>query len=215
MAEPRLQPRSALAELLVGTGPSSAHATSPGLRVVDRDGLQLATVLVRAGQEGALRAVMRQRFGLDLPNGARRTVAGPLSAIGTGPGAWLVVAEAADDLAGSLARALDGMASVADQSSGYAVLRLAGPALREVLEKGIALDLHEAAFGPDAAAVTMVAHIGIILWRADEGRGGSSIEVAVPRSTFGSFWSWLAGSAALTGFVVEPAVGEAASGPRG
>jgi sarcosine oxidase subunit gamma len=77
---------------------------------------------------------------------------------------------------------------VSDQSSGYVVYRLAGPAARTLLQRGAAIDLHPAAFPPRAAAVTMIAHLGVILWLADE---APTFEVAVFRSFAGSFQHWL------------------------
>jgi methylglutamate dehydrogenase subunit D len=177
-----------------------------GLRVVRRDGPALASVMARAGQGGALRARMKERFGLDLPDGPRRAEAGSVTAVGMAPGAWLIVAEASETVAFAeeLALALDGVAAVADQSGAYEVLRLGGEALRTVLAKGVALDFHASAFGPDAAAVTLADHVGVILWRVDAG-DALTLDIAVPRSFFRSFWSWLTESAASVGLALDGA----------
>jgi sarcosine oxidase subunit gamma len=164
----------------------------------------MATVMTRAGQQGALQARMKARFGLDLPDGPRRRQAGPMTAVGVGPGAWLIATDAPEreDFAGELAKALGGVAAVTDQSGAYEILRVGGHALRDVLAKGVALDFHPEAFGLEAAAVTLADHVNVILWRVDSG-DELTLEIAIPRSFFGSFWSWLAESAASVGLSTD------------
>jgi sarcosine oxidase subunit gamma len=90
---------------------------------------------------------------------------------------------------------------VSDQSDGYAVLRLAGAAMRATFEKGLAVDLHPAAFGPGDAAVTTCSHIGVILWQLDD---APTYEIALFRSLAADFWHWLSTSAAEYGLRVAP-----------
>jgi sarcosine oxidase gamma subunit len=47
--------------------------------------------------------------------------------------------------------------------------------------------------------LTSIAHIGVHLWRLDDGPDGSVFEIMVARSMVGSFWSWFAASAAEFG----------------
>ena len=54
-----------------------------------------------------------------------------------------------------------GSASVTDQSDGRVVLEISGPRVRDVLAKGVMLDLHERDFRPGATAVTLMAHTGV------------------------------------------------------
>jgi methylglutamate dehydrogenase subunit D len=203
MAEAPLRSRSAFDDLPPAERLSRSVAQA-GLRVLRRDGLRLATVACRAGKAGILRNHLKERFGLDLPSGPRRTRGGPVTIVGTAPGVWLVAAEASEgtDFVADLAHDLNGVASVADQSGGFEVLRLIGPALQSVLAKGVALDLHPEAFGPDAAAVTLADHVNVILWRVDDG-DELALVIAVPRSYFGEFWSWLSESARSVGLAFE------------
>ena len=94
------------------------------------------------------------------------------------------------------------MASVSDQSSGYAILRLSGPMVRDTLAKILPIDLHERAFEPDRVASTTASHVGATLWRLADAVDGSPVfEIAVFRSLVGSFWHNLASSAAEFGLV--------------
>ncbi len=98
-----------------------------------------------------------------------------------------------------LARELEGLASVMDQSDGYAGVRVDGPAAVDVLAKGVFIDLHDKAFPVGSAAGVSVAHIGVILWRRD----AAAYEMLCFRSYAASFWHWLEESAAEFGMTVE------------
>lgn len=197
MADAALRARPAFAELLHAAG-----AMPAGIAVVERLGLGLASFQARAGAGPELRARVEERHGILLPDGPRRASKDGVSFVGTGPGAWLALGEGAGNgLATALAEALRGLASVADQSDGYAVLRLSGARVPDLLAKGMSLDLHPRAFRVGDAAVTSLAHVGAIMWRlADE--GGPVFEVAVFRSFAGSLAHWLEASAAEYGLAV-------------
>jgi sarcosine oxidase subunit gamma len=199
----RLQSRSAFDDLATGSLPSGSLAEA-GLRVARRDGLALTLVLARKERMDALRSRLKDLLGLELPRGSRCARSEDFAAIGTAPGAWLIGAEAsrAADFIDALIRTLEGDASVVDQSAAYEVLRLSGPTLSEVLARGVALDFHPDVFGRDGAAVTLADHVNVILWRVDEARA-LTLDIAVPRSVFGDFWSWLAESAAAYGLVLN------------
>ncbi|MBR3189984.1 sarcosine oxidase subunit gamma family protein, partial [Bosea sp. (in: a-proteobacteria)] len=119
-------------------------------------------------------------------------------AIWSGPDQWLLRAATRDGF-GSLLEALAAQAAVSDQSDARAALRLSGPRVRDVLAKGVMLDLHPTAFGVGDTALTSVAYIGVHLWRLADGPDGSVFEIMVARSMVGSFWSWFAASAAEFG----------------
>jgi sarcosine oxidase subunit gamma len=157
-----------------------------GLTVQMREGLALATVMARKGVSAQ---AIGEALSATAPEGPRIGVGEGLSLIGTGPGTWLALAEAGDaDFEAGLRARLGPLASVSDQSSGYVVFRLAGPAARTLLQRGAPIDLHPAAFPAGGAAVTVIAHVGVILWLADE---APSFDVAVFRSFAGSFRHWL------------------------
>jgi sarcosine oxidase subunit gamma len=178
MADPwTLDPRPAFHGLLASVGEGD------GVTVTEIDGLALATVLIA-------RPGFAERFGAPLPDGPRRAENGGVTLLGIGPGRWLALAPAGTDLVGRFAD----LAAVTDQSDGLGLLQVAGPRAADALAKGCMIDLDPSAFGADAVAVTTIAHVGVTLWRAEDG-----FVLAVPRSYAGSFWHWLAVSAAEFG----------------
>lgn len=194
-----LIPRAPLADLPV--------VPTPGCGVIagDRDGLGLATILVRKGKSIALAQRMREHFGIELPPGPRRATAGGLALAGTGPGAWLATFEqGGNTFVVHLREKIGDLASVSDQSDGYAVLRLAGPKVRETLCKLIPIDVHPRAFKVDDVVVSVAAHIAATLWRVEDQVDDSpAFEIAVLRSFVTSFWQALSESAAEFGFNVK------------
>src|SRR5690349_1795707 len=135
-----MTPRAAFADLPV---------TAPGAGVIlhELDGLGIASLLARRGQHDVLTKQVRERFGIELSFGPRRSAAGDYAFIGTGPGAWFVTVEGADHgFVTSLSDALGPSAAIADQSDGQAVLRVSGPKAREALCKLVPIDLHPRVF---------------------------------------------------------------------
>jgi len=175
--------------------------TGRGVIARERIGLALASVMVRKGQTAALAAAVKEQFDITLPAGPHGSGSDSISFLGTGPGRWLVTHDArAPGFVDTLSRKLEGLASVVDQSDAYGVLRLSGPALLDVLAKGVAIDLSAPVFAAGSVAVTQIAHVGVTLWKVDE---APTIHVAVARSYAGSFLHWLEASAAIHGLAVE------------
>jgi methylglutamate dehydrogenase subunit D len=184
-----LEARGAFDDMLAHVAPAPlGHSLRIGERRVG-----LATVMARAGRRKAITAALA----MELPIGSRRTVAGDLSLIGTGPDVWLAVKEEAEPgWARGLAVQLGDAASVSDQSSGYAVLRLEGEAARELLSRGAFIDFHPSVFGAGSAAVTIIAHMGVVLWQSDN---APTYEVGLFRSYTASFWHWIEATCAGMG----------------
>lgn len=176
-----------------------AHSGSK-LRIAEQLGCGLATVMSR-GQDAALMARIAEEFGVELPSGPVRAARRGIAFVGIGPGTWLACSEGADhNWASNFTTSLSGLASVSDQSSGYAVLRIAGPAARDLLSRGAYIDFHPSVFAPGSAAVTTIAHIGVMLWQLDD---APSYDVALFRSYAASFWHWIETTCAAIG--VTPA----------
>ncbi|MDB5444725.1 MAG: sarcosine oxidase gamma subunit [Phenylobacterium sp.] len=192
-----LAPAAALA---VAPGRTGRLDGAPGVTVRLGVNLQIASVVARKEAGAALGARLAEAFGVQPPAGPARCGTDALAWLGVGPGRWLAVADGSGDLAGRLTQELGGLASVCDQSDGYAVVEVAGPAARRALAKGVALDLHPDVFAADAVAVTQIAHIGTVLWRTQD---GERFRLAVFRSMAASFWRWLGHSAAEFGLIVE------------
>ena len=174
-----------------------------GVAVCERNDLALATVMARRGAGTALAAKVRETFGIELPASPRRAAVGSMAFVWAGPGQWLATSEgeAGHRFEARLRAALAGLASVADQSDGRAVLRIAGPRARATFAKGLPVDLDSSVMQPGAAIVSAIAHIGVHLWQLD---AAPTYECAVARSYTLSFWRWLESSAAEFGMTVAP-----------
>ncbi|HUU66522.1 MAG TPA: sarcosine oxidase subunit gamma family protein [Methyloceanibacter sp.] len=173
---------------------------APGVTIDERGNLGLATVAARKGQDDALMAAAREAYGVELPAHSSFVQGKTVSFIGYGPGQWLAVSEALENeaLAEDLAPRFTGIASVADQCSGRAVLRVSGPRARDVLAKGLAIDLDPRVFPAGGAATSTISHMGVQLWQGEAG----SYDIAIFRSMSASFWRWLTASAAEFGYEV-------------
>ena len=203
MSDRTLHPLSALSGIAV-PGRYGRGEGEPSLVITELTGLGLATVACRKGQAAALSAAVRKAYGLDLPASSRVAQGAAVRFIGYGPGQWLAVSEALanEALASELAAKLQGLASVSDQSGGRTVLRVSGNRARDVLAKGLPIDLDPRPFPLGSAATSAISHIGVQLWQADDTR---SYDIAIFRSLSESFWRWLTASAAEFGYEVTPA----------
>jgi sarcosine oxidase subunit gamma len=201
MPDRGLQARAPLAGLAL-PGRSGAAARKPGLLIEERTDLALATVMARHGKEQDLKGTVAAAYGLDLPDGPRVASKDGVSFAGIGAGQWFAAAEPGQtDFVGRLRARLAGLASIADQSDGRVVLRLRGDRVREVLAKGVPLDLHPRRFKTGDVASTLVAHVGVQIEQLDD---QPTFQLMAFRSLAGSLWSWLTKSAAEFGYEVVP-----------
>lgn len=173
-------------------------AGSAGVTASLLDGFGLATLIAAPGGAAALSQAVEARLGIALPTAPKIVSGASHDAIWSGPDQWLLRASTRADFCGLL-EALSPHAAVSDQSDARAAMRLSGPHVRDVLAKGVMLDLHPAAFAVGDTALTSIAYIGVHLWRPTDGPDGSVFEIMVARSMVGSFWSWFAASAAEFG----------------
>lgn len=173
-------------------------AGSAGVTATLLDGFGLATLIAAPGGTTALAQAVEAQLGIALPATPKIVSSASHDAIWSGPDQWLLRAETRDGFGGFL-EALSAQAAVSDQSDARAAVRLSGPHVRDVLAKGVMLDLHPSTFAVGDVALTSIAHIGVHLWRLADGPDGSLFEIMVARSMVGSFWSWFAASAAEFG----------------
>ena len=168
----------------VKAGRHGRRSGDPGVEIETLE-WALAGVSTGASAAAALKVRVKERFGADLPVAGQAAFGTTGSLIGSAPGQWLVTGAARgalDDLPSLLA----GAAAVTDQTDSRALVRFAGPDARKALAKGFAIDLHPSVFVSGSAAVTRAANLSVHIWRQ-----GETFVIAVPRSSAGSFWSWL------------------------
>jgi sarcosine oxidase subunit gamma len=178
------------------------HATGEGVRLSERRGLSLATVMARKGKLQEIDLVLKRDFGLSLPEPGKCSVTERFAWAWSAPGQWLASAEGVDRSAfeRNLRDALSSLASVSNQSDGRTVIRISGGRARDVLAKGVPMDLHPSMFRPGDAASTIVAHINVHFWQLD---ASPTYEFAVFRSFAAAFWHFLTESSAEYGYRID------------
>lgn len=154
-------------------------------------GFGLVAILLR---KGFAAEAIGTRLGITAPTSPQWTGNGDLALIGSGPAAWLARADKpAPDWADAISGQLADLASVTEVSDSYRVFRISGGNARRLLHRGAFIDLHPTAFAPGSVAVTVIAHIGVILRQLDD---VPTYEIAVFRSFGESFRHWLTTAAA-------------------
>lgn len=137
----------------------------------------------------AFLAAVEQALGLQPPLAACTTVTlGDLRVVWTGPDEWLVVAPQGQEgaLAARLRTALAGQhCAITDVSSGFFLVELAGPRVRDTLAQGCPMDLHPRAFPPHRAVGTHFYKVGLTLWLTAE---HDRFQMLVRRSFIDHFW---------------------------
>ena len=179
--------------------PGRHGAGTAGLLIEERTDLSFAGVIAKRGKRDQLVSAVETAYGVALPKGPRRVTRGSVTFAGTGPDQWIASAEGpeAQNFAVRVRGRIGLFAAVSDQTDARLALRLSGPKVRDVLAKGVPLDLHPKVFKPGDVATTLVAYIGVQIDRIDE-----TFQLTAPRSMAGSFWSWLSASAAEFGYDV-------------
>lgn len=177
-----------------GAGP----ADDPDVRIAERRALSLVQVIARRGREEAV----AERLGLDPAPGLASGMPAGTAALWLAPGSWLVVADNHEDgaLYQNLRPQLQDLAAVIDQGHGRAVLGLAGPRARDVLAKGCRLDLHPRVFRPQMCALTVIAHIAVLLHQTDD---VPTYDLYVPAGFALDFLAWLTSSAEEFGYRID------------
>ncbi len=168
----------------------------PGLAVREHTPGLLASMIARPGQTTTLSAAAERAFGAPLPLAPRVASGAGVSIIWSGPGHWLVESSSAAINMNFLLTSCAGLASVFEQTDSRMVLEVSGPRVRDVLAKGLPVDLHPASFQVGYVALTSASHVGVHLWQT---AADPVYRIVVARSFFESFWHWLASSASEYG----------------
>lgn len=156
-----------------------AKTPADGLLPIEINGLTLREVVPEAitsvmpydGQEDAASDLLKATAGMDLPAPNRSTGREGARAIWTGRGQAMVLGVAVDP---SLAR----HAALSDQSDAWAVLRLDGQGVEDVLARLTPLDLNPGVFKRGHAARSLLGHMTAVFLKVS----GEAFEVMVFRS---------------------------------
>ncbi|MFF8882978.1 sarcosine oxidase subunit gamma [Streptomyces flaveolus] len=160
-----------------------------GVRLSERPFLTM--VSLRAAPASAAANRVGTALGAPLPAHCGETArTGLHRVLWLGPDEWLVLSRTDGAvLAREMRDALAGdPGSAVDVSANRTTLELGGPAARQVLEKGCALDLHPRSFGPGRAVTTRVGPVPVVLWQTDD----VPTYRLLPRSSFADYLAhWL------------------------
>jgi methylglutamate dehydrogenase subunit D len=195
---------SALAEPLKAGGRDGARG-GRRLRLTEVRGWHLAQLAVFPDHHGEFEERVRACSGALLPVELYRGASyGDSHLVRIAQHQYWWIAAGSASMA-RLARELPASAgTVTMLSAGRVRIRIMGPAARDVLAKGISLDLHPAAFPVGRSAQTGLHHTGVFLERV----GDDCYEIYVPRTYAASIWEWLIDAAWPFGYDVaaeEPA----------
>jgi heterotetrameric sarcosine oxidase gamma subunit len=189
---------SALAESLKSGGRDGVSG-GRRLRLSEVRGWHLAQLAVFADHRGEFEEHVRTCCGAGLPVELYRGVtSGDSHLVRITQHQYWWLAARSDSMI-RLARELPTAAgTVTMLSAGRVRLRITGPTAREVLAKGISLDLHPTVFQVGRGAHTGLHHTGVFLERVED----ESYEIYVPRTYAESIWEWLIDAALPFGYDV-------------
>lgn len=203
----------------------SPSGAARGVLAAEREGPAVARVEARKGQATRVAQLLRAELGIEPPEGPRRASRGDAALAGIAPQTWLATREGADGTFPQTLRSLLGdCASVVDQSDAFAVIRLTGPRVREMLAKLVPIDVHPRSFRVNDVAQTLCGHVRVVLWRLEDGtssvptddgaRTDAVFELWAGRSLADSLWRAVCHGGAEFGVGREAAGDQADTGRR-
>jgi methylglutamate dehydrogenase subunit D len=194
-----LERQSALAGVL-GRGGRNGADGRRRLRLGEQRGWYLTQLAGFASSMGALAEAARPLLGADLPAKIGEVAAaGARQLLKIGPEQVWILGPEPDDLAGPLQAAIPPTTgAVTPLSHSRTRIFVEGEAARDLLAKGIPLDLHADAFRPGQFALTGLHHTPVLLLRSAEDR----YEIFAMRTFALSVWEWLTDAALPLGYEV-------------
>ncbi len=188
-------------------GRSGAAAGEPGVRIAEVRGLDLVQVAGWPDTFDGVAAAVSEATACPAPSDTRNAAsADPVTVFMTGPERLLIVAPESQGLHGKLvARLAADQAAVTRLDHGRAVLRLAGSAARDVLAKGLPVDIDDSVFPAGAFAQSMLEEVAALVHRRPDEGGQPIFDIYVTRSLAHIVFAWLQEAAAEFGCEVgEP-----------
>jgi sarcosine oxidase, subunit gamma len=185
------QRRSALTHL--GLVVRAATSSKAGAGIVMSEIAHRTIVNIRGtASDPAFSSAVRNATGVALPSAANTVSTGDARQIlWLGPNEWWLTGP--DGEADALVEALRGNfvgqhATACDVSESRAILALKGPKAREVLMRGVSLDLHPREFRVGQCAQTGLSRANVLLHLTDD---TPTFEVYVLKSFSDYLWCWL------------------------
>jgi heterotetrameric sarcosine oxidase gamma subunit len=192
---------SALAAVLK-YGTFGANVQQPRVTFAERRPAALLRLSAAQDDQG-FAGVVRNVIGLDLPRAPNTANASNSRALlWLAPRQWLLVCDGEQIAIGEqpLQGTLDKTgATVVDVSHAYLVVTISGERARDVLAKGVPIDIDPVAFEVGACAQTCLTDMNVLL----HARELEAVDLYVARSYALSLWQWLTLSAAEFGYDVS------------
>ncbi len=149
----------------------SSADRSPSIAIKPRLGLTVLQVDCRAERAAKIDPLM--------PGPGEATSLDGIRLLNIGPTRWLAIGRDGDALTARIQAAVEPAgAAVVDQTHGRAILRLSGPAVRDVLSRGTGVDLHPRVLAEDCTVQTALFHVAVTL---DRRAGSSTFDLHVAR----------------------------------
>ena len=167
---------------------------SPAVTITPLEHADIVTLISVEGGRARFDMAVKDLWGLEVPAAGRMSLNEVCTLVWSGPNQWLAIPNPYDFA--SLAVSFDGAAAASEQGDGRALVEISGPAARDALAKGLAIDLHPAAFSSGCVAVTALSHLSVQIWQTDD---APTYVLSVPRTVAGHVWEWLLESTAEFG----------------
>jgi sarcosine oxidase subunit gamma len=185
------QRRSALAHFGLAARAAQANPTSAG--IVMGESAHRTIINIRGdAEDAAFTSSVKAATGVDLPVKANTVNgSGEVKILWLGPNEWWVVAPEGktEELIAGLRQAFQGQhTAVTDVSESRTVITLAGPNARDLLVRGISLDLHPRVFAAGQCAQTSLSKTNILLHQTDD---APSYDIYVLKSFADYLWQWM------------------------
>ena len=162
-------------------------APQPGVRLTS-GATDLVELAAFRGRDADIARIAAAR-GVPLPQLGRSARCGEHLALCVRPARWLILA--APGIAGAQASLWQplcaGVGAVIDLAGAVSAVRLAGPAVREMLSRACRLDLRPHAFPPGSAAATIMVQVPVTLAAHDE----TEMLLLTPATTARHLREWL------------------------
>ncbi|MDE0992197.1 MAG: hypothetical protein OSA23_03290 [Rhodospirillales bacterium] len=171
-----------------------------GARLREINGFALISIAAPHQGEGALKSVLKNTLGIDLPKpgfSSRSETTPDITLMSVGHDQWFVrFLETEKSSVEWVADAVGNFAAITDQSDSWTQIELSGISARMSLECVLPVDTDPSVFPEGAVSRTVLEHLGVIVTRqpnAADG-GGYCFLLLSPRSSAKSFLHALTGS---------------------
>ncbi len=163
-----------------------------GITITEVTDTALASVACRLGHQKTFETVAREFFGVALPSPGNWSAGAEYSLIWTGPDQWFAEApfESHEDISRIVKAGLGDIASVTEQTDGWARFDIVGANTVDMFERLCAVNTRQMKTGQ--ATRTVIEHLGCFLICRET---GSWFSVIAPRSSAASMLHALEGAA--------------------